>query len=129
MKNETVPNSNVIEEMVRDIVRPTLETIAKDMGGHLNISISVMEGASEATKASQLFAGANQLPPLCGNVRLRFREVSSERLLMHCETLFVREQAVNNCSGFYLKAEMLKNVSKRTAWTIRYGLWDWAGWI
>jgi hypothetical protein len=47
--------------------------------------------------------GMANLTPLCGNVRLRFREVSSERLLMHCEALFVREQAVNNCSGFYLK--------------------------
>jgi hypothetical protein len=128
MKHEIIPNSEAIGKMVSTLVLPTLEKISKDVGRRVEVDVVVMQKASEAVKYDRLSIGDDQMPLLCGGLRLRFREASDNRLLMHCEALFNREQAVHNCSGFSMKGELKENAVKRTAWTMRYSVWDWTGW-
>jgi hypothetical protein len=127
--SEVLPGPSMIEEFMKQVVRPTLDTIARDAERRLLLNSTVMQGPSEANQLGVLSVGSDQLPILDGSVRLRFREASGGRLRMHCEALFEQTDAVNNCSGFSLKGELKESTAKRMAWTMRYSVWHWTGWV
>jgi len=127
-KAEVLPESSAIEELMSAVVRPTLEVIARDAGRRLEVTAVIMRGESKVLDRGLLSFGTNQTRLLHGKMRLRFRQAFGGRLLMHCEALFERSEAVNNCSGFSLKAELKAGTAKRKGWTMRYTVWDWTGW-
>jgi len=125
--SQDLPDSAVVEEFISKVVRPILETIGHDTGRRLEMKVAVMQGISEAIRLGVVSVGNEKLPVLHGSMRLRFRAAFGGRWLMHCEALFDRTDSINNCSGFSMKAELKEGAAKRTAWTMRYGVWDWTG--
>ena len=128
-KTEIIPEGSVIEEFLCKVVRPTLLRVSKDAKRQLQVTALVMQENRETCSLGLLTIGSAQAQVLHGNIRLRFREAFGGRILMHCEALFDRSESVNNCSGFSLKGVWEEGTAKRTAWTMRYSVWNWTGWL
>ncbi len=128
-KREIVPSSEIIDIAIREIVAPTLESIAADAERNINLEAFVWSGETLILSLPPVQAGVVENPILPGNLRLRFRDAYGGRTLMHMEAIFDRARAVAKCSGFTLKADMRDRAAKRTAFTMRYSVWNWTGWV
>jgi hypothetical protein len=128
-RDEILPSDNEIQTLISGVVLPTLQKIADDTMRRLVITPTLMQGSNEQRTFEPIKIGNASAEILSGAIRLRFREAFGNRILVHCECVFSREQAVEQCSGFSLKGEMKEGVVKRTAWTMRYSVWDWCGWV
>ena len=106
-----------------------MDAIAKEIRKNLLLNACVMLGEDEGTQLGELKANHGYESHLSGAVRLRFRRAFGNRTLMHAEAIFDKAQAVNNCSGFSLKAEEKETAIRQTALTIRYSVWTWTGWV
>ena len=125
--NEVLPEPDIIKQLVAGILRPTIETVAKDAARHIELTPVIVHRGTEQQTLDVIHAGNGEV--LHGKARLRFRVAPSGRVVMDCETLFVKEEAVKKCSGFSLKGELRPgDAAKRTEWTMRYSVWDWMGW-
>jgi hypothetical protein len=128
-KREIEPSAEILDTAIRKIVVPTLERIAADAGRRISLDAAVWHADTAIANLPQIEAGITGNPILPGKLRLRFRDAFGGRTLMHAEAIFDRELAVAKCSGFYLKADLRDGVAKRTAFTVRYSVWDWTGWV
>lgn len=128
-KREIEPSMEIVNAAIRQVLTPTLEQIAADAGRCISMEATVWRGETEIVKLLNIQVGMAENPVLPGNLRLRFRDAFGGRILMHVEALFEREQAVAKCSGFTLKADIRDGSAKRTAFTMRYSVWEWIGWI
>src|SRR5688500_10373301 len=126
-RSEIVPTEDQIYTLIDKIVAPAVRQIATDTERFLNLAPIVMVGDEPAKPLALLSNGDPNHSALNGKLRLRFRKAFGERILLHCECIFQKDQAVRNCSGFSLKAELKGQVAKRTAWTVRYSVWNWMG--
>jgi hypothetical protein len=126
---EIVPTEDQVRSLSQGVLLPTLNQIAKDSGRRLALTASIMVGADRVNTLPNLSVGKPEDAILDGELRLRFREAFGGRVLMHCECIFKKAQAVSNCSGFSLKGELKGSVARRTAWTMRYSVWNWTGWV
>lgn len=126
---ETLPNPRVIENSLREILIPTLEKIAADANRRIELKAAVYCGEDLIAELPRIAVGNEEDSEMCGLMRIRFRDAFGGRTLMFAEAIFDREQAVSKCSGFSVKADLRENVAKKTAFTMRYSVWNWTGWI
>jgi|SRR5579859_6979414 len=122
---EMNPTDDQLKVFIGGLLTPKLNQISTDSERHLILSGFIMAGG-EITKAIAPFSIGNlEKPQLNGDLRLRFREAFGNRILLNCQCIFQRDQAVHNCSGFLLKGELKGETIKCTGWTIHYSVWDW----
>lgn len=126
---EIVPTDDQANILIDKIVIVTLNQIARDIDRGITLTTSIMVGDDATKNLASIAVGKFGDRIVNGELRLRFREAFGNRLLMYCECIFQKAQAVNNCSGFSLKGELKGDAVKRTAWTMRYSVWTWTGWV
>lgn len=128
-RKEIAPSSEVIETATSEILRPTIENIATETNRYLKLEVTIFCNENQVINAPHIEAGCIDSNLLNGKLRLRFRDAFGNRTIMFAEAIFERSQAVSNCSGFSLKADLREGSAKRTAFTMRYSVWNWTGWI
>jgi hypothetical protein len=129
MRDETIPDESQLRCLLEGIILPVLNQIAGEIGRRIRTSATIMLGGDPMDSVCLRDAGDDDCPLLEGELRLYCRNAFGGRMVMFCECIFERHPTVHNCSGFSLKAELKENVTKRTAFTMRYSVWDWTGWV
>jgi hypothetical protein len=125
---EIIPADHQTKLLIGGVVLPTLEQVAKEKGCSISLATSIMVGDIAARISEPLMVGRADQQTLVGEIRLRFREAFGGRILMHCECVIQKNNPMGNWSGFSLRGELQSACVKRTAWTMRYSVWDWKGW-
>lgn len=128
-RKESVPAQELLDAVRESVLLPAVQSVARDARKQIELEVAVFTGEELALKMPPLHGGSSDADLLSGQMRIRFREAIGGRVLMYAEVVFDRRQATANCSGFSLKADIREGVAKRTAFTVRYSVWDWTGWV
>lgn len=130
-RKNCVPSEPIVRAAVEQLLRPALKQVAKEGRIDLQATVFVM-GEKEVVAQCDLEENVHGNCSVRGQIRLNFRETSDcDRFIVYAEAIFDNPRSANGFSGFSLKGQIWCNEqikSKRTGWTIRYNVWDWAGW-
>lgn len=127
MKNQICPPKEVVDRLKADVIEPKLIEFAEEIKRALFITMELWI-ENDGEQIGQFNVGSGEMT-ISVVVRLRFREAYGERILMFCESLFEKDEALSGCSGFELRAEINSmNEIKWTGYTVRYNRWRWTGW-
>lgn len=126
---EMLPDRSIVDQFTDEVLRPKLVEISKELSRRFELDMAVIQGDTVVLRLDRLSVGSEKQDPLHGECRLRFREAFGNRILIFCEVLFDRNEAVHNCSGFSLRGDWKAETAiKRTGYTVRYSVWEWTGW-
>jgi len=128
MRKEILPDPEILRITTEAILVPTIEAVANDAGREIDLAVFVFTDDKAALGLPHLRAGPVSTESIRGTLRLHFREAFAGRTLLYAEAIFDRNSTVLNCSGFSLKGDVKSKSAKRTAFTIRYSVWNWTGW-
>jgi hypothetical protein len=131
MQKDIMPPEKVLEAAVDQILRPILKQISTDTKHGFFATVSVMQGSKEANRFDLEHESITQ-SKISGEIRLRFRPTfNPSRFLVRAEAIFKKPCLANGFSGFMVKGQVIHDrhiIAKRSAWTIRYNVWEWTGW-
>lgn len=132
MINEICPKIEVIETVIKSVIIPILQQLETDLG-ELKYKCSVYVGDKEEYSQIIDSSGVQHFNDNTQPIRVRFRTIAiPNKLKFHVESVFSKDISPEGTgfSGFNTDGSI--NIDdltiKKSAWAVRYSLWDWKGW-